>query len=397
MNAIHLIVSVFCLRVLAISYDPILYAVDVGDGNGLILLKKWSLRCPQYYKSVRETDLLILRFSSGQWEITQGPNYYVGNSGCSQTNGTGTQLFTHEGEDMSNGSWVNVQKDTKATNFNVYALEDCTTYEGAFIYGDFKSGEIIMDSSLCQNTAQATGRIWEPIDVVSVNLFTTTTSEREELEFRDGIRTPVKKVEIWCKFRNVGFLTKAVLKLTKTDENARVMVRGKNCYGGVTGRSAKVMNINEALLPTHFDSSDLISRSNFDTSNVNETETSIYWVIFGAGAALVAIVVLIIYFVNKNKEPQEKDVKKHTENNSKNIILKKGKDLGRKINLVAENEDKIKKDFQNVEGETEGSQKRPTHNAKLIRNEEHNRSDVVPYDSNMVTIGKKLGINSINI
>ena len=109
---------------------------------------------------------------------------------------------------------------------------------------------------------------------------------------------------------------------------------------------------------------------------------------------MVVIVVLIIYFVNKNKEPH---VKKHTENNSNHIILKKGKDLERKINLVAENEDKIKKDFQNVEGETEGSQKRPTHNAKLVRNEEHNWSDVVPYDSNMVTIGKKLGIDTYKL
>ena len=93
---------------------------------------------------------------------------------------------------------------------------------------------------------------------------------------------------------------------------------------------------------------------------------------------MVVIVVLIIYFVNKNKDT-EPHVIKHTANNSNHIILKKGKDLGSKINLVAENEDKIKKDFKNVEEDTVGSQKHPTHNAKLVRNVEHNWSDVVPY------------------
>ena len=177
---------------------------------------------------------------------------------------------------------------------------------------------------------------------------TTMTVYKEQIIIRDGLGILTQILEIWCKFRNVEYLTWAVLKLNQTDENASVTVRGSSCVGGVTGRSAKIVNINEALVPTHVDSSDLISRSNFDTSNVNETETSIYLVIVGAGAALVVIVVLIIYFVNKNKDT-EPHVIKHTANNSNHIILKKGKDLGSKINLVAENEDKIKKDFQNVE------------------------------------------------
>ena len=180
-------------------------------------------------------------------------------------------------------------------------------------------------------------------------------------------------------------------------DTSNVNETGTSIYGAPTGRSTKIENenINKALVPTHVDSSDLISRSNFDTSNVNETGTSIYWVIFGAGGILVVIVVLIIYFVNKNKEPH---VKKHTANISNHIILKKGKDLASKMNLVAENEDKIKEDFMKAEENTEGSQKHHTHthNAKLVRNEEHNWSDVVPYDSNMVTIRKKLGIK-VNI
>ena len=146
---------VFFPHVLAFSSDPILYAVDVGDGTGLILLKKMSSTC-QYYKSIRDSDTLLLRFSYGKWEITQGATYQVTNYVCSQTIGTGTLLFTHEGEDMSNGSWFNVQKNTFATNFSVYALEDCTTYKGAFIDADFNNGQLITDSSLCQKRAQDT-------------------------------------------------------------------------------------------------------------------------------------------------------------------------------------------------------------------------------------------------
>ena len=374
-QTIHIIVSVFCLHVVVISYDPILYAVDIGDGNGLILLKKLALRC-LYYKSIKTTANILLRFNSGQWEITQGAKTSVSNNGCGLI-GSGTLLFTQEGEDMRNGSWVNVQTNTAATNFSVYALEDCTTYKGAFIDADFNNGQLITDSSLCQKRAQDTGRLWEPRPG-GVNLFTT-----EQIISRDGLSIQDKILEIWCHFRNVEILTWAVLKLHQTDENASVTVRGSSCVGGVTGRSAKIVNINEALVFTSVDSS-------------GETETSIYWVIFGAGATLVVIVVLFIYFVTKNKD-LEPHVIKHTANNSNHIILKKGKDLGSKINLVAENEDKIKEDFMKAEEKTEGSQKHPTHNAKLVRNEEHNWSDVVPYDSNMVTIGKKLGIDTYKL
>ena len=139
MNRLQFLITLIecCVYVLAFSSNPPLYAVDVGDGNGLILLKKLSLTCPQYYKSVRETDSLILRFSSGQSEITLGTTYQLSQSSCGLVSETGTKLFIYEGEGTSNGSWVNVQTKTSTTNVSVYALEDCTTYEGVFINGDF--------------------------------------------------------------------------------------------------------------------------------------------------------------------------------------------------------------------------------------------------------------------
>ena len=76
---------------------------------------------------------------------------------------------------MRNGSWVNVQTNTSATNFSIYALEDCTTYVGAFLDGDLKTGEKVMDSSLCQKKAENTGTLLTPGDDVNVNLFTTLT------------------------------------------------------------------------------------------------------------------------------------------------------------------------------------------------------------------------------
>ena len=123
----------------------------------------------------------MLHYYSGQWEITKGARYFTfsGNSGCSQAI-SGTQLFIHEGEDMSIGSLVNVQKNTVANYFSVYAREDCTTYEGVFIDGDFYN-ELITDSSpsevssLCQKKANATGRLWAQRPAEDVNLFTTST------------------------------------------------------------------------------------------------------------------------------------------------------------------------------------------------------------------------------
>jgi len=215
------ILMVFFLQALASkSTDPILYAVDLGDGAGSILLKKLSQRC-QYYKSVKDNPVVLMRFYSGQWEITQGPNYSWGNSGCSQTSGTGTQLFVHEGEDMSNGSWVNVQKDNIAANLSIYALEDCTTYEGAFFEGNFKEVKMKSeDTSQCPNEAAMTGKAWNPGNNVNVNLFTTTTQIASVLKFRTGIP---RRYNL-CRYRAVDDLT--FLKINETDENARVIVRG---------------------------------------------------------------------------------------------------------------------------------------------------------------------------
>ena len=267
MNTIHIILSIFCLHDLAISYDPILYAV--GDGNGhIILLKKLTSRC-RYYRSIYSRLGLVLRFYSGQWEITKGATVSVSNDGCSQDIGTGTQLFTHEGEDLRNGSWVNVQTNTSATNFSIYSFEDCTTYEGAFLDGDFKTGEKVMDSSHCQKKAENTETLLTPEDDVNVNLFTTLTDN----VFEDDV---VNQIQILCRFRNVEMLTWAFVKLNQTDENASIIVRGNSCSGGVTGRSAKIVNINVALLSSHASHraySDLKTRSPFETSNVDENET----------------------------------------------------------------------------------------------------------------------------
>ena len=222
-------------------------------------------------------------FFSGQWEIRQGAATSVSQYGCALAS-SGTQLFTHEGISMSNGSWVNVQTNTYTTNVSVYALEDCT-YEGAFIDGDFYNGALMIteslseDYSLCQKKANATGRLQKPDDPLNVNIFTTLTTVKEVVKIRNGFEVIAREKGIWCKFRSVEWFTWAVLKLNQTDENASFTVRGNSCVGGITGRSAQIVNINEALVPTHVDSSDLQTRS-----NVNETETSIYWVIFGAGA-----------------------------------------------------------------------------------------------------------------
>ena len=290
---------VFCLHVITLSSDPILYAVDIGDVDGLILLKKVSSTCP-YYKSLRTNQsALLLRSSSGQWEITKGARYFTfsGNSGCSQAI-NGTQLFIHEGEDMSIGSWVNVQKNTVANYFSVYALEDCTTYEGAIIDADFYNGELITDSylsedySLCQKKANATGRLQEPEDPLNVNIFTTLTTVKDDFVIKDGFNIPKQKTEIWCKFKSVEWLTRAVLKLDQSNKNASVTVRGNTCIGGITGLSAKIVNINEALVPTR-----QVDNTEANTDALEEYVKSSsnlpwLWIAIVAGAAVVILIAL---------------------------------------------------------------------------------------------------------
>ena len=175
MNKISIILIIFFLK--AQIFDPILYAVNVGDGTGLVLLRKLLPTC-QYYISVRKTDPILLRFQSGQWEILQGAELDISN-GCSQR--SGTLLFTHEGEDMSNGSWINVQPDKFDGNFSIYALDDCTIYKGAFIDGNFESNKVIMredeDPSQCPNKKETEKRLFPG---VNINLYTTESTWNNE-------------------------------------------------------------------------------------------------------------------------------------------------------------------------------------------------------------------------
>ena len=67
------------------------------------------------------------------------------------------------------------------------------------------------------------------------------------------------------------------------------MVRGKSCNGGVTGRSAKIVNINTALVPTNVD-------NDANTGALEKTENSSnfpwLWIAIVAGAVVVILITL---------------------------------------------------------------------------------------------------------
>jgi len=279
------IVILFCLHA-SCSSNPLLYAVDAGDGNGLILLQRLHSSCPYYYKSIDNTAKLLLRFYSGQWEITQGARYYNSQSSCGVASGSGTQLFTHEGKDIKNGSWVNVQN---ASNFSIYALEDCTMYEGAFIDADFgRENAIAMkseDPSQCPNEAHNSGQYVIPAGS-SFIIYTTTIGKEPSLLFRNGLNRRI----LWCKFNSNKIFTRAVLKLDETDEYARVIFAGRKCNAINTARSAKIVNINDALVSTNVDSAAY-------TDGLKESEKTSstlpwLWIAIVAGAAVLTLTAL---------------------------------------------------------------------------------------------------------
>ena len=276
---------VFCLYALAFtSSGPILYAVDVGDESGWILLKKYSemrkQSCQYFYKSISTDENLVLRYHSGKWEITKGATHSKSNGGCFLGSGSGTQLFTHEGKDMSNGTWFNVQEGNNVPNFGIYAIEDCTTYKGAFIDADFKPGIKTMgsrDPLDCPAEANQSGQ-----DIQSgVILFTTVTQIRSAWTFESE---PWRKIV--CKFQNIESLSKAYLRLNETDENSSVLVGGSRCKVRKKGRSAKIVNISEALL----------NNSNPDYESLEDTEESTFliWIYIGVGVGAGAVAALMI-------------------------------------------------------------------------------------------------------
>ena len=370
MNKIYVVLFIFCLQDLVTSTNPVLYAVDVGDGNGLILMKKLSPLCP-YYKSVKAADNLVLRFFSGIWELIQRASYtytvsHVSQNVCRLSNITGTQLFTHEGEDMRSGTWFNVQKNTTATSLSVYALEDCTIYEGAILdAGKFTEVRMMSeDPSQCPNDAELSGQTWSEQawmerDHVNVNIFTTSTLST--VLFRSGLS---RRYNL-CRFGAVNNLLNPVLKLDQTDVNARVIVRGWSCGSLNAARAAKTVNINEALVYSN---------------STNDGNTWLLWVYVGSvvGVLMVIIVSFMIFFVIKSKETN-RNVNKDTESiqNSSHIILRNGKDLGSKIESLARRRDKIENDFNRVEEQdTRTSRSFTTVNATSDSIEQHNRSDV---------------------
>ena len=95
---------------------------------------------------------------------------------------------------------LNVQKRSSTTNFSIYALEDCTTYEGAFIEDDFTTNAIKLKySSQCQNEAEDTGIPFVPADNVNANLFSTKCKLRRWLiSSIIKIRILVSVPDVWA-------------------------------------------------------------------------------------------------------------------------------------------------------------------------------------------------------
>ena len=282
-----------CLQTVASAEtDPILYAVDVGDGAGLVLLKKVAQRCP-YYKS-DDTNTLLLHFYSKRWEITRNAKPSISQTGCGKKKNTGTLLYTHEGRDMSNRSWVKVQegKSAAAAKLEIYALEDCTSYKGVLIDGDLKSITVKnKEPSQCPKEAVETGEAYPPGNNVDVNLFTTTSQIDNLTRYN------------WCRYGNVKTLKRAFLILNETDENARVIVRGRTCGAVGKGTSTNNYDISQARIPTKLENSDAEN----DNTNTSVNISYLFWVSIVGGTIVGALIIGILAYylfklLSKNKE-----------------------------------------------------------------------------------------------
>ena len=164
---------------------------------------------------------------------------------------------------------------------------------------------------------------------------------------------------VFCRFKSIDDLTRAVVKLNVTDEYARIIVFGRECTAANVN-SLGTVNIKEALISTHVEYLSLIHR---------------HYLIIGSGVGLTLLVLLLVLIMVMIKKIRQTSKPTKSVKNYNHIILNKGKDLKRRIYFVAESIKKIEEDFEKVEEETKVSRKTSII-AKLDKNDEHNRSDV---------------------
>ena len=128
------------------SYPP-LYAINVDGLNGLQIFRKIpSIHCLIYRKI--EGNNLNLLYSYGEWKIIDTPENYVSDANGNCYAEGGNILLSQKVKSPSSEGWFDHQRNISNVKMNVYALEECTIYKGAYVDADFFSNMVIPNGDI---------------------------------------------------------------------------------------------------------------------------------------------------------------------------------------------------------------------------------------------------------
>ena len=129
-------------------------------------------------------------------------------------------------------------KNIADVTLKLYALDECSTYEGAYFDADFESNSVstTMNMETCQKLA------WDRFYSSQSPIILVTTQT-----LSSGDDSPVNKV--LCQSSEIKQLTGGATLIPSSDKMAKIKVASRSCLGNhPKARATKIMNINETLL-----------------------------------------------------------------------------------------------------------------------------------------------------
>ena len=225
---IHILITVLALS----NGETLSYGIDIDDGNGLRLYTRVQPKCLVYKAVDIRKPPLYLFFTSGQWKIFQKLSYTITDQYCTVNYAEGDILYHQQEEEKPHSEgWYDHKNNQSDVILSVYALEECTTYKGAYVDSqNFYSNIILpnrhMDS--CMENAFSFNYV-QPIIV-------TTNSQS------------MGSSNLVCRFCQVGYISSAIIIPSDDDEEAHIFLGDKNCYNDqILGDSPTIiLHISEA-------------------------------------------------------------------------------------------------------------------------------------------------------
>ena len=253
------------------------YALDIEDGNGLQIFKRVENTDCHLYKIVetwKRNLHLHLLFSYRQWKIIRNlspRNLHWDGESCVENGGD--LLYLQEGEIPYSEGWYDNTKNITDVVLSVYALEECSMYNGAYVDADklyiYKDLPLEEDLDACLEDAFSKDRGSYPLVVT-----TQTLSNKDESE------------SVTCKYNFLLFLTGGEI-IQSNDERAKIFIGNKNCY---KNSLPIIKHISEAKLHNE-------NLTRFMTTEGQNTREFPLVVVIGSRVGAGAVVLLVVLCV----------------------------------------------------------------------------------------------------